>query len=395
LVDIQNSNLIIKNSKTSSNRLDPLTLIMMCLAVFVIAWMNNGIFSYVLPHIPNFIRWGIFLAWFFLAITSNKKFAKTFIVQCWSLLLFLFYILFLYFFINKDARTYPYILAISFILMVYSIFLYYFNDCYKKFQKVLIVFLSFDCIFVAISTYRQLRINPLIARYLATGIAARDVLLGITSYNGVGSYGYFYGLVSIILLLGFLLLNYNKRKLLIFILFIAFLALLIQASFTIAILFTFIFLALLIILRYTSKNTSIAIVLLAIMTFLLFRSMIASMFIKIANINGISLVISVRLNELSNFFSGNNISGTDLFARKYLYLQSINAFVNNILTGISPGVSGYSIGGHSAWLDLFFVSIYWLYFICVGFIDTLFMSNIFTTWFLFLPVVINIFPINN
>ena len=57
--------------------------------------------------------------------------------------------------------------------------------------------------------------NPLIARYLATGAGteARERLLGTATFYGVGGYGYFYSLVSIILLLGFLFLNYQKKLL--------------------------------------------------------------------------------------------------------------------------------------------------------------------------------------
>lgn len=396
--------------------------IQMGLALIVIAWMNNGIFTYAMPYVPNFIRWGLFVAWFGLALTSNKKFAQTFVVQCWPILLFYFYILFISSF-TKDLNVGVYIKSTSYLIMVYSIFLYYFGGNYRKYQKVLIAFLFLDCVFIAINTYMQLKINPLLARYLSTGTDTMERMLGTTVFYGVGNYGYFYALVSIILLLGFLFLNYSKRKLLALLLIFAFTALLIQASFTIAILFALIFLAFLVILRYTNKYTFVAIAMLGVMAFLLFQGMFASMFSQLADVKGISNEVSIRLSELAHFFSGDNIFGTDLYVRKNLYSQSMDAFANNILMGTSVTDSiVYSAGGHSAWLDLLaqfglfsipffvflfkayqyskkrvpknfrpFVNVYWLYFVSLGFINTLLFANIYTIWFLFLPMVISSF----
>ena len=407
---------------SKSTRLSILLFIQMGLALIVIAWMNNGIFTYAMPYVPNFIRWGLYGIWLGLALISSKKFVTTFVLQCWPLLLFHLYILFLSFFIEKDY-LHVYIKSISYLIMVYSILLYYFCSKYSRFQKVLVTFLFLDCVFLAINTYIQLQLNPLLVRYLATATETKERLLGTTVFYGVGNYGYFYALVSIILLLGFLFLNYNKRKLLVFLLIFTLTALLIKASFTIAILFTGIFLTLLVILRYTTKYTFVFIVLLGVMTLLIFQGLFASMFSQLADVKGISAEISIRFDEIAQFFSGNDVSGTDLIIRQNLYAQSIDAFANNIMMGISLTDSNvYSAGGHSAWLDLLarfglfslpffaflfkaykycksivplnfkmFVKVYWLYFICLGFINTTFYANIYTIWFLFLPVFINSF----
>ncbi|KGP76106.1 hypothetical protein JT05_06680, partial [Desulfosporosinus sp. Tol-M] len=302
-------------------------------------------------------------------------------------------------------------------------FLYYAGGQYRRYQKVLVIFIFFDCIFLAINTYIQLQMNPLLARFLATGIEARERLLGTTLYYGVGSYGYFYALVSIILLLGFLFLNYPKRKLIVFVFICLYLALLIKSSFTIAILFTAIFLTLLVILKYTNKYTFVYMVLLGVMSILIFRGMFASMFSHLANIKGISPEISIRFDELTYFFSGIDILGTDLKTRQNLYSQSMDAFANNILMGtLVTNSIKYSAGGHSAWLDLLarfglfsipffvfllkfyqyikiiipnnfksFVNVYWLYFLSLGFVNTLLFPNIYTVWFLFLPMVMSSF----
>jgi hypothetical protein len=309
--------------------------------------------------------------------------------------------------------------------MIYSIFLYYFDGKYRRFQKFLSVFLFLDCVVVAINTYIHLQMNPLIARYLAAGAgtAAREKLLGTATFYGVGSYGYFYSLVSIILLLGFLFLNYRKKNYLALLLIFAFTALLIQASYMIAIVLTFIFLVLLVIMRYTNKYTFVAITLLVVITLLIFQGTFASMFEKLADIEGIPHMLSSKLNELAIFFSGSDVSGTDLNARLNLYSQSIDAFANNILTGtVLTNSNVYSAGNHAAWLDLLadfglfsipffifwfraykycknkvplifrpFVTVYWLYYVCLGFVNTLFFAQIYTTWLLFLPLFISSF----
>ena len=220
-------------------------------------------------------------------------------------------------------------------------------------------------------------------------------------------------------------MNYSKKKFLVLFLIIAFTGLLIQAAFTIAILFMFGFFALLIIIRYTDKYTfiAVALALLGIIILLTFQGTFALIFEQLSDIESIPNVVSVRLKELALFFSGNNISGTDVNARFSLYLQSMNAFLNNILTGtILNDANMYSAGGHSAWLDLLanfgilsipffiflfraykycinrvplifrpFVKVYWLYFICLGFVNTLLFANICNIWFLFLPLFISSF----
>jgi hypothetical protein len=410
-----------RKASFNSTGLNILRFIQMALAFIVIAWLNYGTFTYVMPYVPNYIRWGLFLAWFGLALTSNKKFAKTFCLQCWPLLFFYFYMLLISLFIEKDLKIY--IKSISYLIMVYSIFLYYFDARYRKYQKFLCTFLFIDFIIIAINTYIHLQANPMIARYLSTGLETRDRLLGTAAFYIVGSYGYFYSLVSIILLLGFLFLNYHKKKLLSLLLIFTFIALLIRASFTLSILLTFIFLALLVIIHYTNKYTFIAITLLGVIMLLIFQGTFASMFGQLADIEGIPYDVSIRFGELEYFFSGKDVSGTDLDARRNMYLQSLDAFTNNTLIGIALNhSSAYSAGGHSAWLDLLatfgffsipffiflfkayryckirvpltfrpFFKVYWLYYICLGLVGTLLFANIYTVWFLFLPLFISSF----
>ena len=410
-----------KKNVSNSGGLNILRFIQMAIAFIVIAWLNEGVFTYVVPYIPNYIRWGLFLAWFCLALTSNKKFAKIFCIQCWPLLLFYFYMLFISFVIEKDLVLD--IKSISFLIMVYSIFLYYFNGTYRRFQKFLCIFLFLDCVVVAINTYLHLQVIPMLSRDLSMESKYIERLYGTVAFHGVGSYGYFYSLVAIILLLGFLFLNYPKKKFLGLLLIFAFTFLVVQAAFTIAILFTFIFLILQVVIRYTNKYIFIVITILGIMIFLIFPGIFTSMFKQLADIEVIPYQVSERFDTLALFFSGNDISGTDVDARLSRYLQSVDVFINNILTGtVLTGSNKYSKGGHSTWFDLLatfglfsipffiflfkaykyciervpvmfrtFFKVYWLYYVCLGFVNILLFSSIYTIWFLFLPFFISSF----
>lgn len=96
----------LKRASAISSELNILKLIHITLALIVIAWMNNGFFTYAMPYIPNIIRYGLYFAWFGLALVGNKKFAKTFIIQAWPLLLFCFYLIFISLFVKTDlARS--------------------------------------------------------------------------------------------------------------------------------------------------------------------------------------------------------------------------------------------------------------------------------------------------
>ena len=156
---------------------------------------------------------------------------------------------------------------------------------------------------------------------------------------------------------------------------------------------------------------------------LIFQGTFASIFRQLSDIKGIPTGVSINFNDLALFSSGNDVSGTDVNARFRLYLRSVDAFTNNILTGtVLTNSNIYSAGGHSAWLDLLanfglfsipffiflfkaykyckirvpltfrpFFKVYWLYYVCLGFVNTLLFSNIYTIWFLFLPLFISSF----
>lgn len=392
------------------------------LAIIVIAWMNNGIFTYTIWFIPNYIRYAIYLTWFSLIIIRNKQYINKFIFKMWPLIFFLFYMLLMSVLTKNNLSGF--IKGIIYLIIVYSIFLYYVDLRHKKIQKLLCIFLIFDCVIVGLNTYHQLKKNPMLARLLSTSLETQEELLGSTIYQGVANYGYFYALVSIILLLTYIYISEKRKKIILLPLIFLAIALLFKGAFTFAIIFTFIFLMLIFIKNISNKNKLLFTILLLmfITLFLLLRGVFSQLFIIFSEIGSIPEPVSFRFNEIGYFLKDFNIiNNIAIYGRVDRYLQSIEAFLNNPFLGtIYNNSSIYKAGSHSAWLDLlatfglfailFFVflykaykygrkitpvnfrsfyNIYWLYFICLGFVNTLLFASIYTIWFLFLPLFIN------
>ncbi|OZT77105.1 oligosaccharide repeat unit polymerase [Salinicoccus roseus] len=414
---------VVRNRTPSQNiGLKFFKMIHKLLALIVIAWLMNGMFTFVMPYFPNFLRYGTFALWLAVALVTKPKFAENYFKRMLPLLLFFTYILIVSFFTDYEyISLYP--KNILYLIIIYSIFLYYVDNRYRKFQKKILTFIIFDLLFIGINTYLKLIENPQISRYLSAGTEAREMYLGATSVLGIGNYGFFYGLVSIILLLGFLIFYTRKLKILYVLLLFASIALMIKASFTIAILFAFIFLFMIILMKYVNKNIVLLVAPAFLILMVLARNGIAQLFNKIGALEFVSFDVSVRFYELASFFSNHSIDGTDLLSRLDRYKMSIYAFLNNFISGTTIGYNqGYLPGGHSTWFDLlalfgvfsipfflfliqaykhsvnlapvkfhFFVKLYWMYFLCLGFINTVLFANIFIIWLLFLPFLINYF----
>ncbi|QEL88546.1 hypothetical protein [Bacillus mycoides] len=387
------------------------------LALFVVSWMNSGIFSYVSPYVPGIMRWFIFIVWFGFALLSSKKYTRLLFNHIWPLLILCIYITILSM-CTSQPNLDIYLRGIQYLMVVYSIFLYYFRRSYLKTQKLLILYLIVETVYLTCNTYLKVQDNPLLPRMLAAG---NEVM------PGVGSYGFFYGLVPVILLFTYLFLNFNKNKIFHLIALVFLFVILVKAAFTIAILFTIALSFLIIAIKFTKGNPYWITFIFILIAIFVFDGGLTWILYQLVSLN-LPDVVQHRLYEMLDLLSGTGLSaGSDLGSRKELYSMSIDAFLNNIVTGTSfSSTVGYKIGGHSSWLDLLallglasmllvvflfksyryckinlpksfraFVNIYWLYFICLGFINTLMFANIFTIWFLFIPIFIRRFYDSN
>jgi hypothetical protein len=388
------------------------------LALVVLAWLNVGMAGFGMSYVPNYVRWGLFAIWFILSIFYDKGFASIFVVQSWPLLVLMFYMLLMASYGAADVEIYEY--PTSYLLVVYSIFLYYFRDKYRPIQLMFTLCLIADVLVVGIRTYFELGKNPLLARYLSTASVDRHMILGDESFPGIGGYGYAYALGAIILALGYLLLNGVGRKPLIGLLLVGSISLLIKASFSIAIILVTILLVVVTIIRVTRKYDRVAMALSGLLVAGLVIGVSVPLLVYLSATDFLPREVSVRLAELA---MGPSASGTDLHGRMSLYGQSVTVFQQNFFFGAAADASGASRpGGHATWLDLLamfglfattmviflakayrftvdrvgdefrqLIAVIWLYFMILGMVNTLLFTNVFIAWFLLLPMSTTLF----
>lgn len=392
------------------------------LALIVVLWMNSGFFAYVIPYFPSVLIVSLYFIWFLIAIFDHNYLALVAKQMCF---LFLFYgaVLFFYLFNFSFPEIYSknyYPLNIFFLIILYSIFLYYYNNNYSKFRKIIVITLTADYTLIYLKTTFLLTRYPDISRILSMGVDFEG--LGSELTKGVGNYSYFYGLVAIILFTVFAFIRSSRYRLILFITIIFLFKILIDASFTTSIILCLLFILVLVIKLYFPQYFWIS---LASLSLLLFVSMpfVADIFEVLAKTEWFSLDVSGRLIEMSDIFSKVEINpNSDSGTRIECYSISINTIQNNfILSTFSDEPFDRLHGGHSAWLDtialynvcglfLFIflidafnhiynnihsqhkviVNILWIYFIVLGLINTLLFSPIFVVWFIYLPFILSL-----
>lgn len=391
------------------------------LALGVVAWLNVGMSSALMSQVPSYVRWGAFAAWFCLSMLHDRAFGRVFIGQCWPLLLLMLYMLLVQAFGAQDLEPYQY--GVGYLLVVYSLFVYYLRPEYRPVQVMLFLYLAVDTAVVGFNTYIALGDNPLLARYLATSSVTRDTLLEGRVFSGIGGYGYAYTLGVLALVFGFLLLNRARKRLLLAALLAVSLLLLVRASFAIGIILAVLLLITVTILRLFKASGRFVPVLIALAVSGLFVVSSGPVLTYLAQIPGLPPTVATRFAEMTIGFGGGDLNGTDFRGRIFYYGESMTAFVNNLFFGTSANPEGnLGPGGHATWLDLLavfglfavavfvflvrayrltlerlgpaagpLVNVFWLYFLILGCVNTLLFANVLLTWFLFLPLFIELF----
>ncbi|EDP67300.1 hypothetical protein CAT7_07408 [Carnobacterium sp. AT7] len=385
------------------------------LAIFVVSWMSGGLFSYISDSIPSFITYAFYAIWLFFAFLTNFQFLKRLLFLTWPLIFFYLYILYVSGKVSLGTYTHIelYSQSIIYLLITVSISLFYLTSNYLISRKRFLNYLILDFSIVGINTLIKLNQNPDLSRLLATG---NEEILS-EGYNAVGSYAFNYSIVPILLLLVYLLVKKQGRK--IHLIFLALgIMVLLKSAFTLAILLFAVFSLLIMITDNFKKKPYVNIFVLSLILLLYITGFLSNMFSSLADITGLSTSIRIRFDEVSDLLSGVVFHGSDLSARFQRYTLSIDAFKNNVFEGTTLG-DFQPIGGHSSWIDilayfglpsllffLFFLNIYkvykkivpfkyislvritFLYFLVLGILNTLFFSTIFITWFLFMPILI-------
>lgn len=386
------------------------------LALAVIAWLNIGVASFASNQVSNYIRWGVFALWLGLAILSERGFTRLVIGECWPLLVLATYMLIAS--VLGDASIDLYQNGIYYLLAVYSIFLFYFKERYRAIQKIFVWYLVFDAIVIGINTSLALARNPMLARYLATAASTRDSILGEETFYAVGGYAYAYSLGAIILALGFTIVHASRLWIPCVLALVAASSLLLRAAFSIAIILV-VGIALAVTIGKLLRRYGRGGLTLVGVTGLACLFAVGGPFLRYVSTSGaLPEVVAVRVGEVGAALSDVSGAGSDLSIRLGVYEESIVAFQNNALfgTAVNP-LSSHAAGGHATWLDLLatfgwfgatmfifllkayrftlahvhregkgLVEAYWLYFVLLGMVNPLLLANIFTTWFLLLPL---------
>lgn len=389
-------------------------IIHLLLSILVLLWLNKGIFNYTSNYIPSIMRYMIFAIWFMLTL-NQKQYIRRLISNLWPILLFYILAIFINCF-SHNSYIDSLLKNINFILIIYSIFLYYFEEKYLQYQKIILSILVFDICYIALNTIKNLKENPSLSRFLSTGAKTQVTLLGNKTFYAIGNYSYFYSLVILIMLIFFILVHINKNRIFNLILFILLTHTLIQGQFTIAIIFLTIFLLWIICMKIINKKNRILVFILLIILMIITLNFLPEIFNKILSLKILPDTVSIRIKELEMMLLGYNMNDTDLNSRLSLYTKSLNSFCSNIFVG---SFGSDNIGGHSTWLDLLglfgilstpifvffikayryiknrvgeqfikFVDLYWIYYILLGVVNTTLFSNIFIMLFIVVPFTI-------
>lgn len=147
------------------------------LAVILVLWLNQGIFEFIQDFIPGIMRWGIFIIWISMSFLLDINYHKRFIKFQWPLLIFFVLIIFISVYANN--LLIDFLKTFLYLIMITSIFLFYFEHKNSKIRKLLIMLILLDLFIVGINTYINLQINPLLARYLSQGMDVQKAILGI------------------------------------------------------------------------------------------------------------------------------------------------------------------------------------------------------------------------
>ncbi|WP_303194449.1 hypothetical protein [Thomasclavelia spiroformis] len=319
--------------------------IQLILSIFIILWLNAGIFSYVQNYIPNVFKLLIVIVWFILAFI-DKRFLKIYLRIVFGIIIFILAMLISKLFGNDAYYNYNF-QSYIYILIIIAVAIYYIYDNQIKRKKIILYAILIDYCYIGINTFFQLQLNPSISRILATSSEHASSIIGDISIKGVGSYGYFYGLVILGILLAYQFL-WSKRKVSLFLLLLGIFILLLNAQFTMALIFFILFIFIVFIFENKSFNGKFIFKMIMIFLFIILLLNISTILNTLSNYVGEDL--GQRLRELNDFLIGNKRTDGDIATRVDIYLMSIEIFKNNIFFG---SFGKKTFGGHSSILDMF------------------------------------------
>lgn len=237
-----------------------------------------------------------------------------------------------------------------FMLFFLCVFTVYSEEQYVQDRSVILVVCIADVIIsCAYSVYRLID-EPNLSRLMSTG--SYHETDAATMARGIVSYGVVYGLVLLMLVVFYWILQQKKNRIFHILLMVLFLATLFLAQFLIAI--CLLGIGVIWIFCSNSFNNNTKPTRIFYLTLLgLFGVFIFPIVIKVIVDSDIfRYEINARLEEILFLFNGESIEGTDISVRFVQYITSLNAFTSTFGLG-KIFVSSVEVGSHSQWLDGF------------------------------------------
>jgi len=322
----------------------------LAVAAFILLWLHyNGLFHYISDYVSDFVKFTVFAIWFGFAVLLKRYYLINYLKRIAPLAVFYIILFIMYLYVNSFLIAF-YLLTLRYLFMAYAIFLFYCDD--QKKQKLILIVLAIDFLYVGVNTFKQVLVDPMVIRVLATTPENVIRIYGDANYAGVGSFAYAYSILLVALFLMYNMTYGKNYKLLSLIGFSAILYLVYRMQFVIALLLLIVFSIYLItskVSRAMSARLRLSLYALYILACIfVFMILLLPTLNYIAEMDFISKIISERIYRLYLVLSGYTVMGDSVDVRLINYYESLNTFYLNIFTGDING----EIGRHSSWLDI-------------------------------------------
>jgi hypothetical protein len=338
----------LSNAKKS---FEPIILINRWIVILLCVWMVWPYFNYkigVITFVAFLVLWLITTdyRWLFEKWTLDLVF-----ILIWGIT-FIPYIITGNFMYGSLDPKYA---LITIFLFIFGIFINHYYMFYKKDFVTLgrIAFISLLMYLIgSIQTYYGLKEFPMASRMLA---ATNNSMQYVYMSLGIGGFGFVYSLVFITIVSLYLIKRMNTTKIYRFLFvasFVFFIFTIIEASYAIALIFTFVGIVLAFSIK--GKRSLVIGVFLALVFILLIpKDFIGEFLLNTAYLFKNNDTLFTKFLDLGQVFLGNS-TGSQTVTRGHLYLTSLNTFIHNPLFGIYGPLGDQfngEIGGHSGWLD--------------------------------------------
>lgn len=334
------------------------------LAVWILLWLNGGIYGFVQRYIPGIFMYAIALVWLIL-VSNRKKNIKNLVSFAFKFIP-AFSLLAVFYLINSSSLVKTYLYFMIYCAILVCILFFYYDEPKKK--KILLGTWFFDTVIICVNTLIQIAKNPLIIRQMSANASYLQeqgmTVKGVANFSHVLTYS----LVCLYLLYLLFKKGRTKSKISV-VLFVILLELVILQSQIALIMMFNIWGAILVIVFSKVKRRSHLVMFFLIIAFIFaFLATNAVAILEyLGDLDFMPRLLKIKIDDVIVLIKGGTQSQLqDVDVRLEQYKLGINAFVSNPLFGTMGDSS--SIGGHATWID--FLGLFGLF------------SLVFFIWFL-------------